>query len=88
MNRRILRNSTFIKALYFAEPLQRKQMIESISEDEIRAMCDIAKNILDGRLAVNNVHKQKLKQYKRTIRFLSSQRINQDRKKANNATVS
>lgn len=74
MNRRILRNSTFIKALYFAEPLQRKQMIESISED-------IAKNILDGRLAVNNVHKQKLKQYKRTIRFLASQRINQDRKK-------
>lgn len=72
MNRRIFRNSTFIKILYYAEPTQRKHMID----DEIRAMSDISENILHGRLSVNNVHKQKLKQYKRAIRFLSSQRIN------------
>lgn len=81
MNGRIFRNSTFIKTLYFAEPTERKQMIDSMSNDEICAMSDIAKNILNGRLSLTNVHKQKLKQYKRTIRFLASQRINLNRKR-------
>jgi hypothetical protein len=55
MNSRILRNSNFIKVLYFAEPLQRKEMIESISQDEICAVSDIVKNTLEGRLVVNYV---------------------------------
>jgi hypothetical protein len=45
MNRRILRNSTFIKSLYVVEPLQGKGMTESISQDEICAVSDIASNI-------------------------------------------
>jgi len=81
MNRRILRNTNFTKALYFAEPLQRKEMIESISQDDICAVSDISKNILEGRLVINYVHRQKLKQYKRTIRFSASPRINTNRKK-------
>jgi hypothetical protein len=63
MNRRILRNSNFIKALYFPELLQRKEMIESISQDELCAVSDIATNILEGRLVVNYFHRQTLKQY-------------------------
>jgi len=81
MNGRIFRNSAFIKALYYAEPMQRKHMIENMSDDEIRVMSDITENILNGRLSVNNVHKQKLKHYKRIIRFLASQRINLNRKR-------
>ena len=63
MNRRILRNSNFIKALYFPEPLQRKEMIESISQDELCAVSDIATNILEGRLVVNYFYRQTLKLY-------------------------
>ena len=59
MNRRILRKSNFIKVLYFAEPLQRKEMIESISQDDIW----YSQNIFEGRLYANYVHRQKLKQY-------------------------
>jgi len=81
MNGCILRNSAFIKALYHTEATQRKHMIETMSDDEIHAVSDIAKNILNGRLVVNNVHKQKLKQYKRTIRFLASRMINVNRKR-------
>ena len=57
MNRRILRNSTFIKALYFVEPLQEKGMTESISQDDICAVSGIANNILEGRLVVKYVHR-------------------------------
>ena len=68
MNRRILRNSTFIKALYFVEPLQGKGMTESISQDEIDVVSDIANNILEGRLVAKYVHRHQLKQYWKTIR--------------------
>ena len=55
-------------------------MIESISQDDICAVSDIAKNILEGKLVVNYVHRQKLKQYKTTIRFSASPRLNTNRK--------
>ena len=44
-------------------------------------MSDIAKNILEGKLVVNYVHRQKLKQYKATIRFSASPRLKTNRKK-------
>jgi hypothetical protein len=44
-------------------------MIESISQDDICAVSDIAKHILEGKLVVNYVHRQKLKQYKTTMLF-------------------
>jgi len=81
MSRRIFQNSAFLKALYYAQPLQRKQMIEHISQDQIRVISDIAEKILQGRLVVNNVHREKLKHYKRTIRFLANQRISTNRKR-------
>ena len=81
MNRRIFQNSAFLKSLYYAQPLQRKQMIQFISQDQIRVISDIAEKILQGRLVVNNVHREKLKHYKRTIRFLANQRISTNRKR-------
>jgi hypothetical protein len=38
-------------------------MIESISQDELCAVSDIATNILEGGLVVNYFHRQTLKQY-------------------------
>ena len=63
MNRSILRNSNQIKALFFAEPLQRKEITEYISQVGICAVSDIVKNILEVRLVVSYVHRQKVKQY-------------------------
>ena len=73
MSRRIFQNSAFIKALCYAQPVQRKLMIEFISQDQIHTISDIAKKILQGRLTVNNIHREKLKHHKRTIRFLANQ---------------
>ena len=54
-------------------------MIESISQDDICAVSDKVNNILEGRIVVNYVHRQKLKQYKRTIQL--NTRINTNEKK-------
>ena len=81
INRRIFQNSAFLKALYYAQPLHRKLIIEFISQDQMYDISDIAEKILQGRLVVNNVHKEKLKHYKRTIRFLANRRIDGNRKR-------
>jgi len=81
MSRRIFENSTFLKALYHAEPTQRKLMIEVITIDQIRTLCEITLKILQGRLELSNLHRHKLKDYKRTLRSLTSTRIDHLRKK-------
>jgi len=81
MSRRIFENSAFLKALYHAEPTQRKLMIEVITIDQIRTLCEITLKILQGRLELSNLHRQKLKDYKRTLRSLVSTRIDHLRKK-------
>jgi hypothetical protein len=62
MNRRIFQNSTFLIALYYVQLLQRKL-------HQIRAISDIAIEIVQERVAVNNVHRQKLRHYKEQIDF-------------------
>ena len=81
MNRHIFQNSAFLKALYHAEPIQRKLMIEVITIDQIRTLCEITLKILQGRLDLSNLHTQKLKDYKRTLRSLATTRYNPLRKK-------
>jgi len=81
MSRRIIQNSAFLKALYYAQPIQRKLMIAFITTEQIKALSEIALKILQGRLILSNAHKEKLKDYSRVIRSLASQRISIGRKK-------
>jgi hypothetical protein len=62
MNRRIFQNSAFLIALYYVKLLQG-------NFHQIRAISDIAIKIVQGRVAVNNVHRQKLRHYKEQIDF-------------------
>jgi hypothetical protein len=62
MNRRIFQNSAFLIALYYVQLLQGHF-------HQIRAISDIAIKIVQGRVAVNNVHRQKLRHYKEQIDF-------------------
>ena len=81
MSRRILQHSAFLKALYYTEPIQRKLMIEFITNDQIRALSEIIMKILRGRLVVSAIHREKLRDYQNVIRFLASHRISPVRKK-------
>jgi hypothetical protein len=49
--------------VYFVETLQGKGMTDSISQDEMCAVSDIANNIFEGRLVVKYVHRHQLKQH-------------------------
>lgn len=80
MYMRIIRNSTYLKAIYRAEPFQRRLMIEFADMDQLNAICDIATDIIQGQLFLANSHRPKLKQYRNVIRALASRNINTARK--------
>lgn len=81
MNRQIIQNSAFLKAIYFSIPTERKRMIELMGDEETRVICEIALKILHRRIIINLKHKEKLKDYKNVIRSLASHRISLTRKK-------
>ncbi|CAC5416580.1 unnamed protein product [Mytilus coruscus] len=81
MFRRIIHNSVFLKTIYLVDPIERKALIRFTEEEHIQALCDIAKNILQGRITISIAYKQKLKQYKTVIRSLASSRIVMTRKR-------
>ena len=56
-------------------------MIEFITNEQMRVLTEIIVKILRGRLIVNAVHREKLKDYQNVIRFLASNRISLVRKK-------
>lgn len=78
---RIIQNTVFLKTLYHVEPSQRKHMLEQADSDEIKLLCDIAGNILQGRIITHFIHGEKLKEFKLIIRSLTSRRINLSRKR-------
>lgn len=81
MSRHIIENFAFLKALYYAEPLQRKLMIDLITIKKVQAFSEIASFLLQGRISLPNIHKHKLKDYWLTVRSLAKARISVGRKK-------
>lgn len=81
MNRHIFQNSAFLKALYRAHPFQRKTMIDFITANQVAALSQIAYKILRRRITISNVQRERLRPYKRYVRFIANPQINTDRKK-------
>lgn len=63
------------------DPNERKTLVRFTEEEHIQTLCDIAKNILQGRITVSIANQQKLNQYKTVIRSISSSRIDMARKR-------
>lgn len=55
--------------------------MEYANQDQLKAICDVAKKILQGSININQFHREKLRQFKDVIRSLSSPQINLTRKK-------
>jgi len=56
-------------------------MIEQSSNNQIRAISDIAKRIYNGTIMISLQHRQQLRQLRKTIKFLASGRVRLSRKK-------
>lgn len=81
MPHRITSFSTFLKFLYYAEPRQRKVLIQSATNEQIEILSEIALNIYRGVLHMSIHHIRKLRPYQLNIRALCSRSIAHRRKK-------
>lgn len=81
MTASIIRNSTFLESLYYAEPRERQQLLHDVTNDQIEGISVLARYILNGGIMITNVQRRKLKHFKETLRCLKSHRISASRKK-------
>lgn len=78
---RITSYSTFLRYLYYAEPRQRKVLIQTATHEQIDILSEIALNIYRGVLPLSTHHIRKLRPYQLNIRALCSRSIAHRRKK-------
>ena len=55
-------------------PLQ-KRILEKVSSELIRCLCDCAHNVLQGNVNISRHHKQKLKPHKTKLRKLANCKV-------------
>lgn len=81
MSARVKRNLSLLKQMLDSSPSQRKNIIKDASEDFILTLCEIAINVLKGRMPLNSKQYQKLKKKKAEIRLIANKRICLSKKK-------
>lgn len=81
MSERIRRNLSLLQALYKATPAQRKIIIQSASTDFILTLCEIAFNVIKGKIPLTKAQYQKLKKKKSGIKLIADKKICLTKKK-------
>lgn len=73
---RIKRNLPILRTLKTCNIKLRKSILKTCEQDTIKALLELAINVLNGNLQISSVHKQKLQSYKNKIRKLASRKTN------------
>lgn len=81
MSDRIKRNLSLLQTLHGASPSQRVNIIKSASPDLLVALCEIAYNVLKGKIPLNKTQYQKLQKKKAGIRLLANKKVCASKKK-------
>jgi len=78
---RIKRNAPLLRALYHATPQKRKDILSHCSPDFLKALCEIALNILKGNIKLSPSQYRSLKKQKKVIRLLADKKSGLKRKR-------
>ena len=81
MSQRIRKNITFLQLLLSTHRPQKKALLNTISTDQVKAIGEIALNILHGVIPLTAKQKKLLSRYKDTIRVIGHKKKSQRRKK-------
>lgn len=72
----------FLQLLAQTTPKQRKQLLKTVTRDQLRAIAQIAHNIIRSIIVLSPADKDKLKRHRRLIHLLGNRKIGYDRKKS------
>lgn len=74
------RNAPLIRALYYATPQKRREILSYASPDFVQALCEIALNVSKGNVPLSSSQYKKLKSQKKIIKSLTNKRTGLKRK--------
>ena len=72
-NMSVANSKAFLELLAESKPKRRKQLLNTISPTEVKALCEICLNITNGNLPVDNKAYNRLKRKKSVVRELGSE---------------
>ena len=81
MSARLKRNWDLLKVLKAASPSQRKAILLTSNDDLILAICEIVDNVLRGTVKLSSHQKNKLKQYKKAMRYTAAHNVSKKNKR-------
>lgn len=79
MSQEIRRHDGFLKFLYFSQTLQKRQIIDIASNEQLNAFREIALNLYMGQPPISGYYKTKLKVFKNLLQLLSDRRVKNTR---------
>lgn len=81
MSRLMRTHAVFLQFLYLSHVKQRKALIQTIINDQLGALCEVALNVYRDSFGLSDTYIKKLQPYKLVIRSLISKRVGMKRKK-------
>ena len=63
-------SANLLRLLTKAKPKVRKALLQNADSDLIRSICECSYNVLQGNVPLNKREKNKLKKYKKELRYL------------------
>ena len=74
--------SFFQLFLSTSSKLQRKVLVDTITNDQLRALTEITVNVLQGVLPITSIHKPKLIKYRKLVRLIGDTSVSLKTKKS------
>ena len=81
MSHRVRKNSAFLHLLSDCHPKQRKVLLETLTDEQLKTLCEVVLNILKGIIHLSPRQQQKLRKKKRVLYQLVSKSIPSKTKK-------
>lgn len=75
MSLRTRRHAAFLRFLYVTEAVQRKELIDMASDEQMNALWEIALNLYAGHPPVSGYYRTKLKVHKTLLQSLSDRAV-------------
>jgi hypothetical protein len=82
MSQRVRKNTEYLRLLTYTHRAQQIALVKSISSEQLKTICEIALNILEGIIPLKPSQKSVLSRYKNFIRLIGQKKGSQSSKKA------
>ena len=74
MSQLLKRQIWYLYLLSTAPPAQWKALLDTITNDQLRALTEVTYNVLQGNIILTEAHKKRLRQHKLFLRVLADQK--------------